>query len=47
MYARVHFVRLRQAACAAAHKAVDSVDWPEGFCRRDIGYRAVARIAGK
>ena len=26
-----------------ADKAVDKVDWPEGFCRRDIGWRAVAR----
>ena len=31
------------AAQARAYKAVDAVDWPEGFCRRDIGYRAVAR----
>jgi phosphoribosylamine--glycine ligase len=26
-----------------AYEAVDKVDWPEGFCRRDIGWRAVAR----
>lgn len=26
-----------------AYAAVDKVDWPEGFCRRDIGWRAVAR----
>ncbi len=26
-----------------AYDAVDKVDWPEGFCRRDIGWRAVAR----
>jgi phosphoribosylamine--glycine ligase len=26
-----------------AYAAVDAIDWPEGFCRRDIGYRAVAR----
>ncbi len=25
----------------AAYKAVDLIDWPEGFCRRDIGWRAV------
>ena len=31
------------AAQSRAYKAVDTVDWPEGFCRRDIGYRAVAR----
>lgn len=26
-----------------AYAAVDRVDWPEGFCRRDIGWRAVGR----
>ena len=26
-----------------AYQAVDQIDWPEGFCRRDIGWRAVAR----
>ncbi|MBZ0325494.1 MAG: phosphoribosylamine--glycine ligase, partial [Alphaproteobacteria bacterium] len=26
-----------------AYAAVDAIDWPEGFCRRDIGWRAVAR----
>lgn len=31
------------AAQARAYAAVDKIDWPEGFCRRDIGYRAVAR----
>lgn len=24
-----------------AYQAVDRVDWPDGFCRRDIGWRAV------
>lgn len=24
-----------------AYKAVDRLDWPEGFCRRDIGHRAL------
>jgi phosphoribosylamine--glycine ligase len=24
-----------------AYAAVDMIDWPEGFCRRDIGWRAV------
>jgi phosphoribosylamine--glycine ligase len=28
-----------------AYQAVDKVKWPEGFCRRDIGWRAVAREA--
>ena len=26
-----------------AYKCVDQIDWSEGFCRRDIGWRAVAR----
>ena len=26
-----------------AYQAVDKIDWPEGFCRRDIGWRAVER----
>jgi phosphoribosylamine--glycine ligase len=26
-----------------AYAAVEAIDWPEGFCRRDIGWRAVAR----
>jgi phosphoribosylamine--glycine ligase len=26
-----------------AYQAVDQIDWPQGFCRRDIGWRAVAR----
>jgi phosphoribosylamine---glycine ligase len=25
-----------------AYNAVDCIDWPQGFCRRDIGWRAVA-----
>ncbi len=30
-------------AQARAYAAVDAIDWPEGFCRRDIGHRAIAR----
>lgn len=31
-----------------AYEAVDSINWPDGFCRRDIGWRAVeAMNAGK
>ncbi|RFC68871.1 phosphoribosylamine--glycine ligase [Mesorhizobium denitrificans] len=30
-------------AQAAAYRAVDVIDWPGGFCRRDIGWRAVER----
>lgn len=26
-----------------AYEAVDTIDWPEGFCRRDIGWRAIDR----
>ena len=26
-----------------AYDAVDRIDWPQGFCRRDIGWRAVER----
>ena len=29
-----------------AYRAVDLIRWPEGFCRRDIGWRAVARERG-
>ena len=29
-----------------AYRAVDRIDWAQGFCRRDIGWRAVAREAG-
>jgi phosphoribosylamine--glycine ligase len=30
-------------AQAAAYRAVDAIDFPTGFCRRDIGWREVAR----
>jgi phosphoribosylamine--glycine ligase len=30
-------------ARARAYAAVDKIDWPEGFCRRDIAWRALAR----
>jgi phosphoribosylamine--glycine ligase len=30
-----------RAAQAAAYRAVDAIEWPEGFCRRDIGWRAI------
>ena len=32
------------AAQSRAYQAVDQIDWPEGFCRRDIGWRAIARM---
>jgi phosphoribosylamine---glycine ligase len=31
------------AAQRRAYEAVDLIDWPEGFCRRDIGWRAIGR----
>ena len=27
----------------SAYRAIDKIDWPGGFCRRDIGWRAVER----
>jgi phosphoribosylamine--glycine ligase len=30
-----------------AYRAVDRIRWPEGFCRRDIGWRAVKRESEK
>ena len=32
-----------EAAQKRAYEAVDAIDWPQGFCRRDIGWRAVGR----
>ena len=31
------------AAQQRAYAAVDKIDWPDGFCRRDIGWRAIQR----
>ena len=28
-------------AQSRAYQAVDRIDWPEGFCRRDIAWQAV------
>ena len=30
-------------AVKRAYKAVDEIDWPEGFCRRDIAWRALGK----
>jgi len=30
-------------AQALAYAGVDAIDWPDGFCRRDIGFRAIER----
>mgnify|MGYP002775202371 FL=1 len=27
-----------------AYVAVDTINWPDGFCRRDIGWRAIASL---
>jgi phosphoribosylamine---glycine ligase len=34
-------------AQARAYAAVDRIRWPDGFCRRDIGWQAVRREAGQ
>jgi phosphoribosylamine--glycine ligase len=33
-------------AQARAYEAVDRINWPEGFCRRDIGWQALERERG-
>jgi len=33
-------------AQARAYQAIDEIRWPEGFCRRDIGWQAVKREQG-
>jgi phosphoribosylamine--glycine ligase len=30
-------------AQSRAYQAVDKINWPEGFCRRDIGWRAIEK----
>jgi phosphoribosylamine--glycine ligase len=30
-------------AQARAYRAVDAIGWTDGFCRRDIGWRAIAK----
>ena len=32
-----------EEARSRAYRAVDLIDWPEGFCRRDIAWRAIGR----
>ena len=35
-------------AQASAYAGVNAIDWPQGFCRRDIGYRRLrANSAGE
>ncbi|ESR24961.1 phosphoribosylamine--glycine ligase [Lutibaculum baratangense] len=33
-----------EEARSRAYAAIDRIDWPEGYCRRDIGWRALARL---
>jgi phosphoribosylamine--glycine ligase len=33
-----------EQAQTQAYQAVDKIQWPEGFCRRDIGWRAIAKV---
>ena len=33
-------------AQAAAYAAIDAIEFPSGFCRRDIGWREVERLKG-
>jgi phosphoribosylamine--glycine ligase len=35
------------AAQAAAYALVDQIHWDDAYCRRDVGYRAVARERGE
>jgi phosphoribosylamine--glycine ligase len=30
-------------AQANAYAGVDRIEWPQGFCRRDIGHKEIAR----
>ncbi len=34
-------------AAGRAYRAVDEIDWADGFCRRDIGWRAIEREMAK
>src|SRR5262249_39797799 len=34
-------------AQSRAYEAIARIDWPGGFCRRDIGWRAIARESGR
>ncbi len=34
-------------AQAHAYAAIAHIDWPGGFCRKDIGWRAILRESGK
>ena len=36
-----------RAARDSAYRAVDAIDFGQGFCRRDIGWREIAREDGE
>lgn len=38
--------RTVREATQRAYAAIDRIRWPDGFCRRDIGWRAIEREAG-
>jgi len=42
--AKADWRELLSEAQTRAYQAVDTINWPEGFCRRDIGYRALAKV---
>jgi phosphoribosylamine--glycine ligase len=35
--------RNAKEALSRAYEAIGKIDWPEGFCRRDIGWRSLKR----
>ena len=37
----------RRGAATRAYRAVDAIDFPTGFCRRDIGWREIERRAAQ
>ena len=39
--------RSLEQARERAYAAIDRIDWPDGFCRRDIGWRALQAPAGR
>ena len=39
--------QMQMEAQQKAYKAANAIDWPNGFYRRDIGWRAVARETKK
>ena len=44
MQCNVFCIAVQQVRYFAFLQAVDAIDWPEGFVRRDIGWRAIERM---